>query len=118
MVEALNFINNYSPEHLEIMTDNPLHVLKKVKNAGSIFLGKYSPSTTGCYAAGVNHIIPTGGGAKRNSPLSVTDFIKKLDITFLNKEGLEKLYDTIKSLAQYEGFPQHFKAVEARFKKA
>ena len=116
MDEAVNFVNEYSVEHLEIITENPFHILKKIKNAGSIYLGEYSPSSVGCYAAGVNHILPTAQGAKVHSSLSVDHFIKKTDFTFLNRRGLQSLRDAVTGLAEYEGFPQHGKAVEVRFK--
>ncbi|MEM3072900.1 MAG: histidinol dehydrogenase [Candidatus Bathyarchaeia archaeon] len=113
--EAIDFVNEYSPEHLEIMTKDPMRTLKKVRNAGSIYLGDYSPSSVGCYASGVNHIIPTGGDSRVHSPLSVTDFLKRSDITYLSREGLSALKETVLRLSTYEGFPQHARAVELRF---
>jgi len=117
MDEAVDFVNEYSVEHLEIIAENPFHILKKVKNAGSIYLGEYSPSSVGCYAAGVNHILPTGQGAKVHSSLSVDHFVKKTDFTFLDRRGLQSLRDAVTGLAEYEGFPQHGKAVEIRFRR-
>lgn len=114
--EAIDFVNKYSPEHLQIMTKDPLKVLKRVRNAGSIYLGNYSPTSVGCYACGVNHIIPTGRGAAIYSTLSVTDFLKQHDVSQLSKEGLSAIRKTVSRLARYEGFPQHEKAVELRFK--
>jgi len=113
--EAIDFVNAYSPEHLEVMTKNPMRTLEKVRNAGSIYLGEYSPSSVGCYASGVNHIIPTGGGSRVHSPLSVTDFLKRSDITYLSREGLSALKETVLRLSAYEGFSQHGRAVELRF---
>jgi histidinol dehydrogenase len=117
MDEAVDFVNEYSVEHLEIIAENPFHILKKVKNAGSIYLGEYSPSSVGCYAAGVNHILPTGQGAKVHSSLSVDHFVKKTDFTFLDRRGLQSLRDAVTGLAEYEGFPQHGRAVEIRFRR-
>ncbi|MEM2961918.1 MAG: histidinol dehydrogenase [Candidatus Bathyarchaeia archaeon] len=116
MDEAISFVNEYSVEHLEIIAEDPFHILKRVRNAGSIYLGEYSPSSVGCYAAGVNHILPTGQGARVHSSLSVDHFMKKTDFTFLDRKGLRSLRETVTGLAEYEGFPQHGKAVELRFR--
>ncbi len=114
--EAIEFANEYAPEHLQIVVKEPFTLLPKIKNAGSIFLGAYSPVPAGDYATGTNHVLPTGRGAKMFSGLSVDDFIKKPTFQYLTKEGLLKLKDTIINLAKEEGLPIHAEAVKIRFK--
>ena len=90
MDEAVDFTNEYAPEHLIISTSNDKAVLDRIKNAGSIFLGKYSPVAAGDYGSGTNHVLPTGGGAKMYSGLSTETFIKKPTVQTLTKEGIEE----------------------------
>jgi len=113
--EAVEFVNNYAVEHLVIMTKDPMQVMKKIKNAGTFCLGEYSPITAGNFAAGPNAILPTGMFAKRYSGVSVDTFIKKPTIEYLNKEGLNRLKDTITTLSEFEGFPAHTDSVKIRF---
>ncbi|MBS7609763.1 histidinol dehydrogenase [Candidatus Bathyarchaeota archaeon] len=114
--EALEFINEYAPEHLEILTSDPMGNLKYVKNAGSVFLGPFSPVAAGDYATGANHILPTAGTAKFQSGLSVYDFLKRLTIQRLSREGLERLQGDVGILARAEGLRLHAEAIEARFR--
>lgn len=116
MDQAIDFVNEYAPEHLEIMTEEPFTVLKKVKNAGSIFLGPFSPIAAGDYASGTNHVLPTGQTARMFSGLSVDDFVKKPTFQYLSKEGLSLLKDAVITLAEAEGLPLHAQAIHERFK--
>ena len=116
MDQAIDFVNDYAPEHLEIMTEEPFTVLKKIRNAGSIFLGPFSPIAAGDYASGTNHVLPTGQTARMFSGLSVDDFVKKPTFQYLTKEGLSLLRDAVAALADAEGLPLHALAVHERFK--
>jgi len=112
---AIDFANQYAPEHLQIMTDDPYAVLDRIKHAGSIFLGPYAPVPVGDYASGTNHVLPTGRCARMFSGLSVDDFIKKPTFQHLTREGLAGLRDVVVTLAEAEGLPTHARAVKARF---
>jgi histidinol dehydrogenase len=103
--QAIDFVNEYAPEHLEIMTEEPFVTLRKIKNAGSIFMGPFSPIPVGDYASGTNHVLPTGQTARMFSGLSVDDFIKKPTFQYLSKDGLASLKDTVVTLAEAEGLP-------------
>ncbi len=116
MAQAIDFVNEYAPEHLEIMTQDPFITLKKIKNAGSIFMGPFSPIPVGDYASGTNHVLPTGQAARMFSGLSVDDFLKKPTFQYLSKDGLSLLKDTVVSLAEAEGLPLHARAILERFK--
>ncbi len=115
--EAINFTNEYAPEHLIINTKNNQEVLNKINNAGSIFIGQYSPVAAGDYGSGTNHVLPTGRGAKMYSGLSTEDFLKKPTVQEISQEGLEKLSKTIIPIAEYEGFEAHSNSVKIRIKK-
>ncbi len=116
MDEALEFVNEYAPEHLQIMTRDPWISLARVRHAGSIFLGPYSPIPAGDYASGTNHVLPTGQTARMFSGLSVDHFIKRPTFQYLSKDGLCSLRETVETLAEYEGLPLHAEAIRARFK--
>lgn len=111
---CVRFTNEYAPEHLEIMTTDPWAVSKNVINAGSIFLGHYSPVTMGDYLSGTNHVIPTGGYARAFSPLSVDEFIKKVEVQTLTLDGLQALQSPLRALTTAEGFAAHQHAVDVR----
>ena len=115
MKQSIDFTNEYAAEHLQILTEDPFIVLNKIKHAGSIFLGPYSPVPVGDYASGTNHVLPTGQCARMFSGLSVDDFIKKPTFQYLSKEGLASLKDVVVTLAESEGLPIHARAVKARF---
>jgi histidinol dehydrogenase len=115
MEEAVNFANKYAPEHLEIMSVEHESILEKVKNAGSIFIGNYSPVAAGDYASGPNHILPTGGCAAFQSGLSVGHFLKKISVQKLSKKGLRNLKPDITALAEAEGLKHHSESVQKRF---
>ncbi len=117
MKEAINFVNEYAPEHLQIIAVNPLTLLKKIKHAGSIFLGPYSPVPAGDYATGANHVLPTGGNARLYAGLSVDNFLKRPTVQMINKSGLKKLQKIILTLSTAEGLPAHSKVVEERLKQ-
>ncbi|MDR2967132.1 MAG: histidinol dehydrogenase [Methanobacteriaceae archaeon] len=115
--EAIEVTNAYAPEHLIISTNNDEKVLKAITNAGSIFLGKYSPVAAGDYGSGTNHVLPTAGGAKMYSGLSTESFIKKPTVQTITKEGLKYLQEIILPIAEYEGFYAHGDSVKVRLKK-
>jgi histidinol dehydrogenase len=111
---CVRFTNDYAPEHLEIMTADPWAVSRKIVNAGSVFLGHYSPVTMGDYLSGTNHVIPTGGYARMFSPLSVDEFVKKLEVQELTRQGLQTLQESLRALTTAEGFAAHQHAVDIR----
>lgn len=117
MSEACEAINEIAPEHLEILTERPESLLKKIKNAGAIFLGPYTPAVVGDYIAGPSHVLPTGGTARFFSPLSASTFIKSTQIISYTKEALEKTREYVKKLTELEGLMLHRISLEARFKQ-
>lgn len=112
---CVRFTNQYAPEHLEILTADPWAVSQQIVNAGSVFLGPYSPVTMGDYLSGTNHVIPTGGYARMFSPLSVDEFVKKLEVQELTRQGLHRLQESLRPLTTAEGFAAHQRAVDIRF---
>lgn len=112
--DAVDIANDYAPEHLIMQVEQPRRYLKKIQNAGSVFLGPWSPESAGDYASGTNHVLPTYGYAKSLSGLSVRDFMKSITIQQLTKEGLTDIADTIRTLATIEGLEAHKKAVDIR----
>ncbi|GBF78772.1 histidinol dehydrogenase [Aphanothece sacrum] len=112
--ESIDFVNDYAPEHLEILVDDPFSLIGKIKNAGEILLGKYTPSSAATYAIGVNAVLPTGGFARSYSAVSVYDFLKRSTLAYLTSEGFEKVKQTTKVLAKYEEFSAHGMAIEER----
>jgi histidinol dehydrogenase len=114
---ALEVSNGIAPEHLEVMTENPMGLLARIKNAGSVFLGKYSPEPLGDYMGGPNHVLPTGGTARFASPLSVDSFIKKSGFIMASSELLSSLSDDIIKIADSEGLTAHAKSVAIRKKR-
>ncbi|MBP9478688.1 MAG: histidinol dehydrogenase [Sebaldella sp.] len=113
--EAIEISNEIAPEHLEICIDDPFSVLSKIKNAGSIFLGRNTPEALGDYLAGPNHTLPTSGTAKFSSPLSVDDFIKKSSLIYYTRDALEKVKDNVINFAKKEGLDAHANSVSIRF---
>ena len=112
--EAVDFANDYAPEHLIIMTEDPENVLKDIKNAGSIFLGELTPVAAGDYGSGTNHVLPTSKCARMYSGLSVDSFIKKPTVQRLSKEGVENLKDIVITLAEHEGLFAHAESFKKR----
>lgn len=113
---AVRIVNSYAPEHLIINTENPDAILDGVENAGSIFLGPYSPESAGDYASGTNHTLPTSGWAVSSSGVSVDSFIKKITVQRLTKKGLENISGSVLRLSEAEGLRAHGYAVEVRLK--
>lgn len=114
MDEAIAFINEYAPEHLEVQTREPFALLPRLKNAGEILLGPYTPLSAGNYAVGTNAILPTGGFAHTFSCTSVYDFLKRTGIAYVKAEGYPAISQTVQTLAEFEGFPAHAEAVRDR----
>ena len=112
--ESIFVTNEYAPEHLVISTKNDKEVLSKINNAGSIFIGSYSPVAAGDYGSGTNHVLPTGGGARMYSGLSTESFIKKPTVQRITREGLEELSKISVPIAEYEGFQAHADSFKRR----
>lgn len=115
--QGIEIANEIAPEHLEVCVDEPFALLDKIKNAGSIFLGKNTPEALGDYLAGTNHTLPTSGTARFSSPLSVDDFVKKSQYIYYTKEALGKVKDNIVLFANREGLHAHGKSAAIRFEK-
>jgi len=116
MDEALELMNEIAPEHLEVMTEHPFDLLPKIKHAGAIFMGRYTPEPIGDYIAGPNHTLPTGGTAKFYSPLGVENFLKKSSIISMSKEGIREIGNECALLAKTEGLGAHRASVLERLK--
>ena len=110
-------VNTIAPEHLELYTDYNNELLNKVKNAGSIFIGKFSPEAIGDYIAGPNHVLPTSGSARFSSGLSVNDFLKRHSLIKITKTGIERLGPSVINLAKHENLQGHANSVKIRLKK-
>ncbi len=114
MREAIDFVNTYAPEHLEVQVREPFALLPELKNAGEILLGPRTPFCTANYSVGTNAVLPTGGFAHTFSCTTVYDFLKRTGIAYLAPEGYASLSETTRRLAEYEGFPAHANAVTER----
>lgn len=114
MEEVVDFANELAPEHLEICVDNPFEYIGRLDNAGSVFLGHYSPEPLGDYFAGPNHVLPTGGTARFFSPLSVDDFIKKSSFIYYPRQELERAASDIIRLAETEELTAHANSIRVR----
>ena len=112
--QAMEISNRLAPEHLELMVEGPMDYLDSIKNAGSVFLGRYCPEPVGDYWAGPNHTLPTGGTARFSSPLSVDDFVKKSQFTAYSQEALQKAGKKIAYFAQAEGLHAHARSITIR----
>ena len=115
MAEAIDLANDIAPEHLTLSVERPFDYLEKVRHAGALFLGRYTPPAIADYVAGPNHVLPTGGTARFFSPLSFDDYVKKSNIIAYTKEELVKVKDHLSRLAQMEGLDAHLKSVESRY---
>lgn len=115
---AVEIANEIAPEHLEVCVDQPFDYLDKIKNAGSIFLGRNCPEALGDYFAGPNHTLPTNGTARFSSPLSVDDFVKKTQYTYYTRPALEKAQPTVSIFAKQEGLTAHARSIDIRFDPA
>jgi histidinol dehydrogenase len=115
--EAIEFANDYAPEHLEVCTDDPTALLPKLTNAGTVFLGNYTPEPSGDYVSGLNHVLPTGANTKMFGPLSVESFGKKMQVQRMTKEGLAAIRQSAEVMADAEGLPAHKRAISIRFEE-
>ena len=117
LLQAIDIANEIAPEHLELCVDNPFDYLDKIRNAGSIFLGRHCPEALGDYFAGPNHTLPTSGTARFSSPLSVDDFVKESQFTYYTGDALSAVSDKIAAFARQEGLEAHARSVLVRFTK-
>ena len=115
--KIIEIINTIAPEHLELCTKTNSEIIKGVKNAGSIFIGKFSPEAIGDYIAGPNHVLPTSGSARFSSGLSVNDFLKRRSLIKITKTGIERLGSSVINLAMHEKLEGHANSVKIRLKK-
>ena len=115
--EAIKVSNKFAPEHLELMVDNAKSYLKKIKNAGAVFLGAYTPEAIGDYIAGPSHVLPTSKAAKYSSGLSVFDFLKRTSIAECSSENLNQIGPAAKEIAVNEGLDGHARSIDYRLTK-
>lgn len=117
MEKAVDFANRLAPEHLEMCVENPMEYIGRMDNAGSVFLGNYSPEPLGDYFAGPNHVLPTSGTARFFSPLSVDSFIKKSSFIYYTEDALRECKTQVVSLAETEGLTAHANSIKVRFEE-
>ena len=115
LAQATEIANKIAPEHLEILVKNPKRIMRRITNAGAIFLGPYSPVAVGDYVAGPSHVLPTQGTARFFSGLSVFDFVKSSHIISYSKKALEKVKEPLEKIATIEGLGKHLDSVKVRF---
>ena len=115
--KIIDIVNTIAPEHLELHTTRNDKIIKGIKNAGSIFIGKFSPEAIGDYIAGPNHVLPTSGSARFSSGLSVNDFLKRHSLIKITKTGIERLGPSVINLAKHENLDGHANSVKLRLKK-
>ncbi len=115
--QAADVSNSIAPEHLELAVEKPFELLGRIKNAGAIFLGHYTPESVGDYVAGPNHVLPTGGTARFFSPLSTDSFMKKSSLIFYTREGLDKVGEAVTQIADVEGLEAHGNTIRVRMAK-
>lgn len=115
--EAFQVSNEFAPEHLEVLVDNPMNTLPLIYNAGSIFLGEYTPEPLGDYMSGTNHVLPTGGTAKFYSALGVYDFVKYSSYSYYPKQVLKTFKDDVMTFAKKEGLDAHANSIGVRFEE-
>jgi len=115
--EAAEVSNSIAPEHLELSVEKPFELLARIRNAGAIFLGHFTPESVGDYVAGPNHVLPTGGTARFFSPLSTDSFMKKSSLIFYTKEGLDKVGEAVTQIADVEGLEAHGNTIRVRMAK-
>lgn len=115
MTQAVDFANELAPEHLEVCCENPMEYVGKLHNAGSVFLGNYSPEPLGDYFAGPNHVLPTSGTARFFSPLSVDSFVKRSSFIYFTEDALKKDAELIEEFAKKEGLTAHANSITVRF---
>lgn len=117
MDEAVDLMNQIAPEHLEVVTSHPFDLLPRIRHAGAIFMGAYTPEPIGDYIAGPNHTLPTGGTAKFYSPLGVENFLKRSSIISMSKQGMDEIGEACALLAHTEGLSAHEASVRVRLEK-
>jgi histidinol dehydrogenase len=115
--EGIALVNEYAAEHLIIACKNDEAIAEQIRNAGSVFLGNYSPESVGDYASGTNHTLPTNGFARAYSGVSVDSFVKKVTYQKLSKQGLENIGKAVELMAEAEGLQAHANAVRVRVKE-
>ena len=113
--EAIDLANEIAPEHLTLSVDRPFEYLERIRHAGALFLGRYTPPAVADYVAGPNHVLPTGGTARFFSPLSLDDYVKKSNIIAYSKEELSKVRQHVARMSQMEGLDAHGQSVESRY---
>jgi histidinol dehydrogenase len=115
--QAIRVANRIAPEHLELSVSDPSSMIKKVKHAGAVFLGPYTPEAIGDYLAGTNHILPTAGTARFSSPLGVEDFLKRTNVIGFTKRALGRFDGDVRRMTEWEGLEGHYRAVHERAKE-
>jgi histidinol dehydrogenase len=115
--EAVDMVNQIAPEHLNILVNAPQRIVNRIKYAGAMFVGPFTPTTVGDYIAGPSHVLPTGGAGKAFSGLSVDDFIRRTHVVTYTKKALERVREPLRLLTKIEGMPRHMEAVDVRFAK-
>jgi histidinol dehydrogenase len=116
--QALETVNAFAPEHLELIFPGALDALDEIHNAGAVFVGPYSPVPIGDYAGGTNHVLPSGGAARWSSGLGANDFVKRIYVSGLEPPALERLGPHVAALAEAEGLPAHARTVDVRLDRA
>jgi len=116
MDEAIGFVNEFAPEHLEIIAKGAHEIAERINSAGMILIGDYTPASLSDYSLGTNHVLPTGGFGRVYSSLSVLSFIKHINVAEASKKALKELWDGIKVLAESEGLPNHALSIGERLK--
>lgn len=117
LMKAIDIANEIAPEHLELCVDNPFDYIDSVRHAGSVFMGRNCPEALGDYFAGPNHTLPTSGTAKFSSPLSVDDFIKKMQYSYYTRDALSRVAEDVAAFARAEGLTAHAKSAVIRLEK-
>jgi histidinol dehydrogenase len=118
MKTAIELANQIAPEHLELQINDPFEIIGRIRHAGAVFIGNYTPEPVGDYIAGPNHVLPTAGTARFASALSVDHFLKKTSLIHYTKEALQREAKDIVCLAEIEGLDAHANAIKIRQKKA
>jgi histidinol dehydrogenase len=114
---ALDFVNDYAPEHLSVVVDEVEEAVARLRNAGSLFVGPYAPESAGDYASGANHVLPTGGLARSCGALATEDYGKFVQVQRITRSGLAAIRDSVESIAEAEGLIAHKRAVQVRFER-
>ena len=112
--EAIDLANRVAPEHLCLLMEDPWPWAEKIRNAGGLFLGRYSPEVVGDYVAGPSHVMPTGGTARFSSALGVHQFLKSMPVINLNADGFPEMAKAVATIARWEGLTAHARAMEIR----